>query len=335
MKKVIFLTILIGVIAFAGCSSEDSAGQSAGTEKSADPIVLKLGHLANTEHDWHKAAVFFAEKVAEKTSQIVKVEVYPNEELGNEMSNIDAIGLGTADMVVSGESLQNWAPLAALIATPYAIISEDHMRKVVEGPLGRKIFDQVKKEAGLVHVTWFERMPRNLTSNRPIASPADINGLIMRVPNVPLFVTAWEAIGAKPTTMAFSEVFTSLQQNTIEAQENPLDLIMSASFFEVQKYVNVTEHVNGWMSLWIGEKQFNGLTPEQQTAITEAGKEARAHYGPLYSDSKARLKSELENKGMQFIETDKDAFQAIAEPAVLDALSDEQRILYEEMQAAK
>ena len=91
-------------------------------------------------------------------------------------------------------------------------------------------------------------------------TPADLDGLKMRVPNVPLFVDVWKALGAKPTPMAFSEVFTSLQNGTIDAQENPLALIKSASFFEVQKYVNKTEHVRSWIYLTLSELTWNKLS---------------------------------------------------------------------------
>ncbi len=325
MKK-IFNIVLSITLLFFSVVSLFARGSSSGTEK---PVELKLGHLANTEHDWHKSLVYFAERVQQKTQGKVQITIYPNEELGNELDNINAIGLGSADMVLSGESLQNWAPLAALIATPYAISSSQDMKAIVEGKVGEAIMSQVREKVGLVHIAWFERAPRNLTSNRPIRSPQDLNNLVMRVPNVPLFVTAWKAMGAKPTTMAFSEVFTSLQQGTIEAQENPLDLIKSASFYEVQKYVNETEHVRGWMSLWLGEKQYKSLSPEYQQAIIEAGKEAQDFYRPLFDKSVNSLKAELQTKGMEFISVDQKAFQDLAGPAITASLTPEQKALFE------
>lgn len=325
MKKMFFFVVLVIFSVSAVFANGSDSGEMENFE-------FKLGHLANTEHDWHKALLYYADMVSERTGGNVVIKVFPNEELGKEMDNINAIGLGSADMVLSGESLQNWAPLAALIATPYAINSPQQMRAVAEGEIGQMIFDQVLEKVGLVHIMWMERAPRNLTSNRPISSPDEIDGLVMRVPNVPLFVTAWSALGAKPTTMAFSEVFTSLQQGTIEAQENPLDLIKSASFYEVQDYVNMTEHVRGWLSLWIGEKQFNSLPQEYQQIMLESGKEAQKYYQGLFEESNKRLRSELEAEGMTFIETDQKAFKNIAAPAVLDALTDEQRDLYMKMQ---
>jgi TRAP-type transport system periplasmic protein len=200
----------------------------------AADYTFKFGHLANEDNVWHKAAVKFAEVVAEKSGGRIEVRVYPNEQLGKEMELIDGIQLGTVDMTITGESLQNWAPKAALMGTPYAIRDLDHLDSVAGGELGREIEQEVIDTIGLRPIGWFARGPRNLTSNRPIMHPDELKGMILRVPNVPVFVAVWEALGAKPTPMAFSEVFTSLQQGTIEGQENPLALIRSANFQEVQ-----------------------------------------------------------------------------------------------------
>jgi tripartite ATP-independent transporter DctP family solute receptor len=206
----------------------------------AADYTLKFGHLANEQNIWNKAALKFKELVETNSEGRIEVQVFPNEQLGSEMDVINSIQLGTADMTITGESLQNWAPKAAMMAVPYLFRDADHMRKAVEGDVGKQIEAQITERTGLVPLAWFERGPRELTSNRPIKTPDDLDGLRIRVPNVPLFVDTWEALGARPTPMAFSEVFTSLQQNTIEAQENPLSLIESASFNEVQQYVDMT-----------------------------------------------------------------------------------------------
>ena len=143
---------------------------------------------------------------------------------------IKGIQLGTVDFTITGESLQNWAPSAALLAVPCAVRDLAHLDKVVSGSAGEKIARDIEAKTQLKPLCYFARGPRNLTSNREIRRPDELNGLKVRVPNVPLFVKFWEALGAKPTPMAFSEVFTSLQNHTIDAQENPLALIKSASF---------------------------------------------------------------------------------------------------------
>lgn len=237
--------------------------------------------------------------------------------------------LGTVDMTITGETLQNWAPLAALLAVPYAYSSLEHMDEVASGDIGEKITAQVVEKAQVRPIAYFARGPRNLTSKRPIASPADLGGMKMRVPNVPLFVDVWSALGAAPTPMAFSEVFTSLQSGVIEGQENPLALIRSANFNEVQGYLNQTEHVRSWIYLTIAESTWNKLSADDQAAVSQAAATAQEYERGLLLDSLAADRAYLESKGMEFVEVDGAAFQAEAKDAVLANVSDEIRPIVE------
>lgn len=298
-------------------------------------VTLKLGHLGNEENVWHKASLKFAEEVAKRTNGEVEVKVFPNEQLGKETDLIKGIQLGTVDFTITGESLQNWVPEAALLAVPYAIRDLAHLDKVVGGPAGQKIAQAIESKTQLKPLAYFARGPRQLTSNRPIKTPDDLNGLKLRVPNVPLFVKVWDALGAKPTPMAFSEVFTSLQNHTIDAQENPLALIKSASFNEVQKYVNETDHVRSWIYLVGGSKKLGRMSPEHQKAIEEAAKAAQAYERELFLADEKQLEADLKAKGMEFVQTDKEAFAAKAQQAVSAALPAEIKPLYDEIVATK
>ncbi|MDI5984582.1 TRAP transporter substrate-binding protein [Halomonas sp. M4R5S39] len=298
----------------------------------AADVTLKFGHLANEENIWHQAAVKFKEEVEANSDGRIEVQLYPNEQLGAEMDVINSIQLGTADMTITGESLQNWAPKAAMMAVPYAFRDAEHLHAAVSGEIGESIEAQITERANLVPLAWFERGPRHLTSNRPIEHPDDLDGIRLRVPNVPLFVDTWEALGARPTPMAFSEVFTSLQQSTIEAQENPLSLIESASFDEVQDYVNLTGHVRSWIYVVIGKDKLESMPEDLQEVIFEAADTMQAHEAELFAEDEERLRQDLEERGMEFVEVDIDAFTEKARPAVLDALDEEQRELFEAIQ---
>ncbi|MCQ4160808.1 TRAP transporter substrate-binding protein [Roseomonas sp. GC11] len=295
--------------------------------------TLKLGHLANEDNTWHKACLTFAEEVARRTAGAIEVRVFPNEQLGKETDLIKGIQLGTVDFTITGESLQNWAPAAALLAVPYAVRDLAHMDKVVGGAVGTRIAEEITARTQLKPLSYFARGPRYLTSNRPITKPEELNGLKLRVPNVPLFVKFWEALGAKPTPMAFSEVFTSLQNHTIDAQENPLALIKSASFSEVQSHINRTEHVLSWIYLVGGSRKLSRLPAEQQAAIAEAAKAAQDYERGLFLADEKNLAAELTAKGMRFVDVDKEAFAGRGREAVATALAAEIRPLYEQILA--
>lgn len=291
----------------------------------AQDITLKLGHLANEQNPWHKASVKFGTELSRLTDGRIAVAVYPNESLGKEIDLINGMQLGSVDMTITGESLQNWAPMAALLAVPYAYRSIGHMDAVATGAIGARIRQQIIDKVRIRPIAHFARGPRNLTANRPIRSPADLDGLKMRVPNVPLFVDVWKALGASPGPMAFSEVFTALQNGTIAAQENPLALIRSASFDEVQSHVNLTRHVRSWIYLTIAEARWTALSPADQAAVTQAAALAQAYERGLFEASIDADRAALEAKGMTFVEVDGAAFQAAAKDAVLTAVTPEIR----------
>jgi tripartite ATP-independent transporter DctP family solute receptor len=295
------------------------------TGASAQERTLRLGHLANETNSWHLAAVRFAEELSSLTDGRIAVEVFPNSSIGTEMDLLNGMQLGTVDMTITGESLQNWAPMAALLAVPYAYRSTEHMDEVASGEIGDQIEAQIIENAQIRPVAYFARGPRNLTSNRAIPTPDDLNGLRMRVPNVPLFIDVWSALGAAPGPMAFSEVFTSLQNGTIESQENPLALIRSASFYEVQSHVNLTEHVRSWIYLALAESTWQSLSEEDQAAVMEAAARAQAYERDLFEQSLAEDRAFLEENGMTFVEVDGAAYAAAARDAVLANVSDEIR----------
>ncbi|MGP4105754.1 DctP family TRAP transporter solute-binding subunit [Virgibacillus sp. L01] len=336
MKKVIGLLMGLSLIfVLAACGGDDSSGeQSSGSD--GETITWKLGHLSNENHQWHKTAVKFSELVSEKTDGKLQIEVYPNEQLGSETEVLNGIEAGTVDMTISGETMQNWAPEAALMAVPYAFKNEEHVKSVVEGEIGKEIESAIKEKVGVTPLYYHLRAPRNLTSNEPIKSPSDLEGFKMRVPNVPLFMDSWKEAGARPQVMDFSEVFTGLQQGVIDGQENPVDLIHSASFFEVQDYVNKTEHVRSWIYVVVGNEQLNSLSEDMQTAVKEAAKEAQAYGMDLYKTETDGYVQKLKDKGMEFVEVDQEAFAEAMKPAVQNSLSEEQLALYEKiLNAAK
>lgn len=302
-----------------------------GSAAMAQEVTLKLGHLANEENIWHKAVVKFAEEVDTLTEGRVAVEIYPNESLGKEIDLINGMQLGTADMTITGESLQNWAPTAALLALPYAYQSLEHMDEVASGEIGDRIEAEIIEKADIRPLTYFARGPRNLSATREITTPADLNGFKLRVPNVPLFVAAWQALGANPTPMAFSEVFTSLQNGTIEGQENPLALFKSGGFYEVQKVVNRTEHVRSWIYLAISERSWDRLSEADQAALMEAAERTQTYERELFLADEEALVAELEGMGVTFHDVDQAAFAEGARDAVIGAVAEEIRPLAEEI----
>ena len=301
--------------------------------KKEKTFVFKLGHVANEDHTWHKAFLHFDKILNERTDGKVRVQVYSAEQVGKEVEIIRSIRAGIADMTITAGTLQNWSEVAAFSDMPFLLRDTEHLLALADSEIGAYLQKTILEETGLRVVCYFQRGPRHLTSNRPIRHPDDLKGIIVRIPNVPSYVVAWQALGAKPTPMAFSEVFTSLQQGTVQAQENPLAMISSANFSEVQDYLNLTEHVISWGYVVIGEKQFREMPERYQEIFLEAAREIQEYEHRLFLEKEQLLKKELEEDGMEFIEVELDAFQEIGSEAVYNSLDENMKVLYRKIKA--
>lgn len=314
----LILFLLLGILSFQ-CRNEQKP-----------EYLIRVSLWANEDHSWFKAFQYFEKILKERSQGRIVLELYPSEQLAKEIESIRLIQAEVIEMTVTASLLSNWIEIAAFCEMPFLLQDSLDKEALIKGPLGKRIEQEMLEKTGLRPVALFERGPRQLTSNRPIRHPDDLKGLIIRVPSVPTFVTAWSAMGAKPTPMAFSEVFTALQQGTIEAQENPFSLILNAGFTEVQQYVNLTEHVMSWSYAVIGEKQFQKLPDDLKAIFLEAAADMERYEKELFLASEQQVRNELQKRGMQFIEVDKKAFGEKCEKAIYNSLSKEMQQVYRE-----
>ncbi len=321
-RKLAYCLLLLAVFLFSGCRS----GQE-------PEYLFRAGLLVNENHTWFKAFAHFGETLEERSKGRIKLEIYPSEQLAKEAEAIRLIQSEVIDMTITGSILSNWAEVLAFCEMPFLLKDSTDMKRLIDGPIGKRMEEEMRLVTGLRPLGYFQRGERHLTSNRPIRHPDDLKGLIVRVPNVPSFVTAWSALGAKPTPMAFSEVFTSLQQGTIEAEENPLAMINNAGFSEVQDYVNLTGHVVSWGYPVIGEKQFQKLPEDLKQIVLEAAAEMQVYEHRLFIENEKLVAAELKKEGMEFIEVDKEAFIKKAEPVIYNSLSPEMKVVYEQLKS--
>lgn len=286
----------------------------------------------NEHHTWFKAFEYFGKLVEERSGGRIRVEVYPSEQLAKESEAIRMIQAGIIEMTTTGAVLTNWIEIANFCEMPFLIRNQVQKEELINGEIGEKIKLEIQERTGLRSIAYFQAGPRMLTTNRPVRHPDELDGLILRVPNVPSFITAWQALGAKPTPMAFSEVFTSLQQGTIEAQENPLALIHSGGFAEIQGYVNLTAHVDSWSYVVFGENQFQKFPPELRQVILDCAVKMQDYEHQLHIAEEQQIRQQLEQKGMEFIEVDRKAFSAAAQEALFQSLSPEMQTVYNQIQ---
>ncbi|MBB6448084.1 tripartite ATP-independent transporter DctP family solute receptor [Geomicrobium halophilum] len=320
LKKTSYVALTCAFV-LSGCASN-------GQEKTDDVTRWTMTHISDESHPWHETSEVFAELVEEKTDGEVVIDIYPNSQLGDEVDSINSIKYGATDVTITGETLEVWTPNAILMATPYAFEDQEHKQKIIEGEIGQEIEQDIIDDVGLTPLFYMDRSPRNLTSNIPISHPDDLNGFNIRVPNVPLFLDAWEEAGANPQVIGLDETFTGLQQGMIDGQENPNDLTESNGFYEVQEYVNLTEHVPSWIYVVVGNEQLEALPKDQREQVLEAAEEAENYAQDLMEEQAEEVDERLKEAGVTFNEVDQNAFREAMLPAIQDNLEEEPYELY-------
>ncbi|WP_422348422.1 TRAP transporter substrate-binding protein [Flagellimonas sp.] len=322
MKKNLNLILgLAFLLLMVGCSPK----------KDQPEFLLRASHLVGEDHTWYKAFQYFGEILEERSNGRIVLQNYHSEQLAKEVEAIRMIQAEVIDMTITSAMLSSWVEVMVFCEMPFMLQDPNDVDKLVNGPLGKRIEQEMIAKAGLRPVGYFRMGTRHLTSNRPIKHPDDLNGLIIRVPNVPAFVKAWEALGAKATPMAFSEVFTSLQQGTIEAQENPFAQIKVSGFYEVQDYLNLTGHVVSWVYPLIGEKQFQKFPDDLKEIFLEAAADMQAYEKKIFMEYEENARQELEALGMTFVEVDNKAFIDKCGDAIFDTLSPEMQEIYTQL----
>lgn len=291
-------------------------------------FLFRASLLVSEDHTWFRAFEYFGKQLEERSQGRIKLQTYPSEQLAKEIEAIRMIQAGVIDMTTSSALLSNWTEILTFCEMPFLMDSMEDVDKMLNGPVGARIRSEMVTKTGLRPVGYFQAGARHLTSNRPIRHPDDLQGLIIRIPSIPAFITAWDALGAKTTPIAFSEVFTSLQQGVINAQENPLPLTKMLAMHEVQDYVNLTSHVFGWTYPVIGEKQFNAMPADLQEIFLECARDMQAFERKLFQENTALARQELEAKGMEFIEVDREAFKRKHGNAIYNTLSPAMQEVY-------
>jgi len=275
----------------------------------AQTINFKLGHAVAPEHPYHLGALRFAELVAWKTGNKVKIDVYPSTQLGNERDMVEGLQLGTIDLVVTSTGpLGGFVPKMFVVDLPFLFRSREHAYKVLDGPIGRELLEAFTGK-GIKGLAFWENGFRHITNNvRPIEKPEDLKGIKLRTMENKVHLAAFRAFSASPTPMAWSEVYTALQQKTINGQENPIAIIYYQKIYEVQKYLALTGHVYSPTPLLMSLKAFNGLPKDVQKIMLDTALECAGYERNLLRDSEARQLAELKAKGMQVSTPDKKPF---------------------------
>ena len=258
----------------------------------------------------------FAKEVDKRTAGRYKIQTFYSGALGGERESIEAVQLGTQELTFSSTGpVPNFVPEARILDIPFLFRDKAHARAVLDGPIGQEMLTKFEPK-GFKALSWAENGVRHMTnSKRAVNAPEDLKGLKMRTMENPVHVAAYKGFGIVTTPMAFPEVFTALQQGTVDGQENPLSVIMAAKFDQVQKHLSLTGHVYSPAIFLMNKAAFDKLSAADKTAFVDAAKEATKANRARVDEDDAKGVAELRSKGMNVVENlDKAKFVATLTP---------------------
>ncbi|RUU29021.1 sialic acid TRAP transporter substrate-binding protein SiaP [Mesorhizobium sp. M6A.T.Ce.TU.016.01.1.1] len=292
--------VLLGALAAIAMPLASASAQTA----------LKWAHVYETSEPFHTQSVWAAEEIKKRTQGRYTVDVYPASQLGKEADINQGLTLGTVDIIISGSSFaaREYPPIGVTYF-PYIFRDADHLLKYTKSDVYKALTKGYEEKSGhhITATTYYGT--RQTTSNRPIAKCADMQGLKMRVPDVPAYLAMPRACGANTAPIAFAEVYLALQNGTVEAQENPLTTIEAKKFYEVQKHIVLTGHIVDHLNTIVSQSRWASLSDEDKQIFTEVMQEAAARATAKIVAREKELVQVFKDRGITVTDIDRADFE--------------------------
>jgi tripartite ATP-independent transporter DctP family solute receptor len=308
-----FLSAAAGGTAMIGRIAPASAATPTGTPK----FRLKLAHHLQLSHIVETMSQKFASAVATRTNGQVEIKVFGAGQIGGLKDNAEGVRLGTLDFCCADcGQVGLFHARANIVSLPFLFRDYPHYRKVIEGPVGKQLAKEILENANMRLLSYWPAGFRIVASrNKPIKTAADMKGLKIRIPEVPIYVETMRALGANATPMPWGEVYTALQTGVVDAIEVPSDTILNGKMYEVAKYLSRTYHIFTDCNLFVSEKVYASLPADIQQTIFAAAREIFWDWGAVESEKLDKDGwDSLIKAGMQGIEPDRESFRVAVKP---------------------
>lgn len=278
--------------------------------------TLKLAHAAPESDLQQDMSLFFKKEVEARTNGEVKVNIYPQGQLGSDKQMIDGSRSGIIDFTIVG--LNNYSglmPESAAFTLPFMFPDRATAYKVLDGAPGKEVLTKMES-FGLKGLGYPENGYRNMTNNKhPIRTPADVDGLQMRVNNSKALNDMFNMLGANPQQLPVSELYTALETGVVDSQDHPIGVTLSFKFYEVQKYLSLTQHAYSPLVFAMNLKKFNALTPKERAIISEVATAAIDMQRDMSIAREDEMITQLQSDGMKVNrDVDGRAFQDAVKP---------------------
>ena len=272
---------------------------------------LKWAHVYETSEPYHKWSVWAGDELKKRSNGRFEVQVSPASSLGKESDINQGLQLGTIDIIISGASFAARSfPRIGVGYYPYTFRDADHLLKYAQSEVFKELAEGYKAKSGGVQMTAVTYYgARHSTSNKLFTKCDEMKGLKMRVPDVPAYMALPRACGANPTPIAFAEVYLALQNNTVDAQENPLPTIEAKKFYEVQKHIILTGHILDSLVTQVGPHVWNKLSDADKKLFTDVMQEAAAGATNDIRKREIELVDEFKKKNINVVTVNRDEFR--------------------------
>jgi TRAP-type transport system periplasmic protein len=288
MKLRNFLTIAALAVACTGVSAQ------------IQERTIRFGHVVQQGHPISLGAQKFAELVAERSGGKIKVQELGGGTIGGEAQQLSAVQGGVQDMTLPSATIMGGVVKEfTLLDIPFSFTKAEQVDALVQGPFGQALMGKLA-DKGMVGLAFWETGFRNFTNSRkPVVNVDDLKGLKLRVIPNPMFMESFSALGTNPVPMAFPELYGALESKAMDAQENPFSVVLTSKFYEVQKFLSVTNHVYTANPVVISKRTWDRMSPQEQKIIQDSAREAGEYQRKLSREASANARKELEAKGMQ------------------------------------
>ena len=273
--------------------------------------VFKIGWTNTIDSHYGVGVTTFGDEIAKRTNGRYKLQYFPSGALGGEREMLEAVQLGTQDMIITSTGpVGNFVPETRIVDIPYLFRDYDHARKVLDGQIGQDLLTKFPAK-GLVAISWMENGFRHISnSKRAVKTPEDVKGLKIRTMENKVHMEAFKAMGALPTPMNMNEVFTALQTGTVDGQENPIPVILANKLYTVQKYLTLDSHVYSPAILIINKGLWDKISDADKAAFKEAAKVALVANRKKVNDDEANGIAVMQKAGTEVVtKVDSAAFQ--------------------------
>lgn len=282
----------------------------------AQSKTIRLAHHVSTESDQQRVAETFRDRVAEYTNGSIQVDILPSAQMGGQREIIESVSLGTLEMGYGESGLySNFVPQFGVLALPYLYRDLDHWESVVTGDIGVELGDMLSQAAGLRIVNWVNGGYRQtFLRSKPIAAPADFEGVKIRVPESPVFIKTFAELGARPTPIPAPEIYTSLQTGVVDAMEGSPETGFTYKIFEVADFMSLTNHILLDGSYVINQAFLDGLTDAERDAVMRAAAEVGDAQRVGWTEVNQGWLDKLGEVGLTINEVDTAPFQEVLGP---------------------